>query len=64
MVVKYRVSWIRKDQDMSSGETQWVDESIKNYIMESNGRVMNELVLPESINLTPLKDKCAEDDMR
>lgn len=64
VVVNYRVSWVRKDNNMTTTENQWVQDSIQNYVMESNGRVMNEVVGVESINTMPLKDKCIEGDMR
>lgn len=64
VVVNYRVSWVRKDNNMTTTENQWVQDSIQNYVMESNGRVMNEVVGVESINTMPLKDKCIEEDMR
>lgn len=64
VVVNYRVSWVRKDNNMTTTENQWVQDAIQNYVMESNGRVMNEVVGVESINTMPLKDKCIEGDMR
>lgn len=64
VVVTYRVSWIRKDENMTTAETEWVKDSIQNYIMETNGRVMNEVVGVESISSLPLKDKCIDGDMR
>lgn len=49
---------------MTTAETEWVKDSIQNYIMETNGRVMNEVVGVESISSLPLKDKCIDGDMR
>lgn len=57
----YRVSWVRKDQNKTTGGDGWVKESIQNYVKQSDGRVMNEVVGLESINVVPLKDKCSED---
>lgn len=58
MVAAYRVSWTRKDQNMTPGENEWVKESIQSYVMESDGRVMNEIVGIDSIKTNALKDKC------
>lgn len=64
VIANYRVSWTRKDRDMGADDSEWVKESIKNYVMESNGRVMNEFVGLESVNTIPVTDKCIVGDMR
>lgn len=43
---------------MTPGENEWVKESIQSYVMESDGRVMNEIVGIDSIKTNALKDKC------
>lgn len=49
---------------MTADENTWVKEAIQNYVTESDGRVMNEVVTLETIAAKPLKDKCMEGEIR
>lgn len=49
---------------MTTEGNNWVKDAIQNYVMESNGRVMNEIVAIDSVNTTSLKDKCIDNEFK
>lgn len=45
-----------------SGDYDWVKRSTANYLKETNGRMMNFEVKPESVQMSQIKDICIFSD--